>query len=161
MRSMTSSMSMVNFQKKLLDHEKQINNNSDKVNKRLTSLEDKVIRNSHNIKKIQDTIDQIERKIWLKHREAIDNQNKAMQKINAMLNEFNLTQKPIVPNIEYNQLNNSTNLDHNHEYKMLEKEQFNEVELEISSHENYSIELPRSRDSKINHQNYRAEKPRE
>ena len=44
---------------------------------------------------------------------------------------------------------------------MFEKEQLKEVELEISSHENYSVEIPRSRDSEINHENYRAKKPRE
>ena len=44
---------------------------------------------------------------------------------------------------------------------MFEKEQLNEVEFEISSHENYSVEIPRSRDSEINHESYRAEKPRE
>ena len=33
--------------------------------------------------------------------------------------------------------------------------------MEISSHEGYTFEPPRSRDSEINHENYRAEKPRE
>ena len=85
--------------------------------------------------------DKIENEIWLKCMEAKENLKKVMQKFNAIMEKLDLMQKPIVPNIEHSQLNNSANSDHHHEYNMFKKEQLNEVELEISSHENYSIEL--------------------
>ena len=55
----------------------------------------------------------------LKNRiESRDNHEKAMQKLNAILDKINLMQKPIFPNIEHSQQNNSTdseNSEDNHE----------------------------------------------
>ena len=52
-------------------------------------------------------VDQIKRQIWLKRMEAKDNENKMMQKFNAIMDKLNLMQKPIVQNIEHSQQNNS------------------------------------------------------
>ena len=69
---------MDDFNKKLIDLEIKINNKSDKFTKRLINFEDKVTGNFDDIKKLQDTTDQIERQISLNHSEATDNHNKAM-----------------------------------------------------------------------------------
>ena len=69
---MSSSMSMAGFQKKLLDLEKQINNNSDDFGKRLVSLKGTVAGNSNDIKKVQDMTNRIERQMWLNHNEATE-----------------------------------------------------------------------------------------
>ena len=78
MRSMMSSMSMAEFQEKLLDLEKQINNNSEDFSKRLVDLEGSVAGNSNDIKKLQDTTNRIERQMWLNHHEATEKQSEAM-----------------------------------------------------------------------------------
>ena len=75
---MSSSMSMAGFQKKLLDLEKQSNNNSDDFGKRLVGLEGTVAGNSNDIKKVQDMMNRIERQMWLYHNETIENISEAM-----------------------------------------------------------------------------------
>ena len=95
------------------------------------------------------------------HSEAMNKMTELFNKLNDKIDKLSQTQPQIFPNVKHNQLNNSANSDHHHEYNMFEEEQLNEVELEISSHEGYSVELPRSRDSEINHENYRVEKPKE
>ena len=89
---MSSSMSMAEFQKKLLDLEKQINNNSDDFGKRLVDLEDTVAGHSNDIKKLQDTTNRIERQIWLNHSEATENHSQAMQKLTELCDKINQTQ---------------------------------------------------------------------
>ena len=39
----------------------------------------------------------------------MENQDKMMQKFNAIMDKLNLMQKPIVQNVEHNQLNNVAN----------------------------------------------------
>ena len=80
---MAASMSMLDFNKKLIDLESKINN-SDEFTKRLIDLEDKFTGHSDDIKKLQDTTNRIERQIWQNHSESTDNHNKAMQKVNAI-----------------------------------------------------------------------------
>ena len=58
---MSSSMTMDDFNKKLIDLESKINNNFNKFTKRLINLEDKVTGHSEDIKKLQDMKNQIER----------------------------------------------------------------------------------------------------
>ena len=103
---MSSSMSMPDFNKRLIDLESKINN-FDEFTKRLIDLEDTVIGNSDNIKKLQDTTNRIKRKIWQNHSKSTDNHNKAMQKISTIWDEINLTQEPIFLNIGHSQQNNS------------------------------------------------------
>ena len=55
--------------------------------------------------------DQIEKEIWLKRMEAKENLNKVMQTFNAIMDELDLMQKRIVPNIDHSQQNNSANLE--------------------------------------------------
>ena len=78
---MSSSMSMAEFQKKLGDLEKQINNNSEEFGKRLVDLEGTVAGHSNDIKKIHDTTNRIERQMWLNHHEATKKHNEAMNKM--------------------------------------------------------------------------------
>ena len=100
---MSSSMSMADFRKKLLDLEKQINNNADDFGKRLVDLEGSVAGNSNDIKKLQDTTNRIERQMWLNHHEATENLSKAMQKMTELCEKISQTQQPISPNMEQNQ----------------------------------------------------------
>ena len=81
---MTSLMLMAGFQKKLLDLESKINNNSDDFNKRLVDLEGIVAGHSNDIKKLQDTTNRIERQIWLNHSEATENHSRSMQKMTEL-----------------------------------------------------------------------------
>ena len=121
-------MLMVGFQKKLLDLKKQINNNSDDFGKRLVGLEGTVVGNSNKIKKVHDTTNWIERQMWLNRHKATENHSEAMKKMTELFDKLNYkidkisqTQEPIFPNVEHNQLNNSANSNHNHEYNMFEK----------------------------------------
>ena len=80
---------MADFPKKLLDLEKQINNNSEDFGKRLVDLKGIVAGHSNDIKKLQDTTNQIERQIWLNHSEAIENHSQAMQKLTKLREKIN------------------------------------------------------------------------
>ena len=113
---MFSSMSMADFQKKLLDLEKQINNNSEDFDKRLVDLEGTVARHSNDIKKLQDRTNRIERQIWLNHSEATENHSQAMQKMTELCDKISQTQRPIFPNMEHNQHNNSTDSGNSEEH---------------------------------------------
>ena len=53
---MSSSMSMAEFQKKLVDLEKQINNNSEEFGKILVDLEGTVAGHSNDIKNVHDDV---------------------------------------------------------------------------------------------------------
>ena len=104
---MSSSMSMADFNKKLIDLESKINNNSDDFTKRLVDFEGKVTGHSNDIKKLQDTTNRIERQIWLNHSESTENHIQAMQKLTNICDKINQTQGPILPNIGHNQQDNS------------------------------------------------------
>ena len=102
-------MSMAGFQKKLLDLEKQINNNSDDFGKRIVSLEVTVAGSSNDIKRLHDMTNRIERQMWLNHHEATENHSEAMKKMTELFDKLNdkiykisQTQEPIFPNVEHN-----------------------------------------------------------
>ena len=87
-RSMSSSMSMAEFQKKLLDLKKQINNSFEDFGKRLGDLEGTVAGHSNDIKRLQDTKNQIKRQIWLNHSEATENHSQAMQNLTELCDKI-------------------------------------------------------------------------
>ena len=86
--SMSSLMTMANFNKKFIELESKINNHSDKFMKRLVNLEDKVTGNSDDIKQLQDTTNRIYRLMLKIHSESRDNHNELMQKLNAIFDKI-------------------------------------------------------------------------
>lgn len=103
-----STMTMADFQNKLVDAEHKKNNNHDEVNKRLDDFQIKLKGQTDNIKKLQDTTDRIEIKMENNRIQTEVDLKESLTLLKLLCRKMNCTPAQILQENEDNQEHNSS-----------------------------------------------------
>jgi len=102
-------MTMVDFQKKLVDAEHKINNNNDEVNKRLDGFQIKLEGQADNIKNLHDTTNRIETKMENHCAPTEVDLKETLTLLKLLCKKMNYTTAQLLEEDEENQEHNSSN----------------------------------------------------
>ena len=98
-----STMTMADFQKRLLDAEQRINNNHDEVSKRLNDVESKLGEQTDKIKNLENTTNRIEIKMESQHVQTEVNFKEVLTMLKVLCKRSNCTPEQLLKEGEENQ----------------------------------------------------------